>query len=179
MTVIPNVTGALGTNPKKRLEDLEIRGQIETVLTTVLLRSARILRKGNFKRETESLRIAAQNNAIKTNNIKARIDKTQQNSKCRLCSDRDKTINHIISEYTKWAQREYKTRHDWVGQVMHWEICKEFKFDHVNKWYMYNLAPVLENDTHKLLWDFDIQTDHQISARRPHFIIIKKKKRIC
>ena len=35
-------------------------------------------------RETESLLIAAQNSAIRTNHIKARIDKTQQNSKCRL-----------------------------------------------------------------------------------------------
>ena len=31
--------------------------------------------KGNLKRETESLLIAAQNNAIRTNHIKARIDK--------------------------------------------------------------------------------------------------------
>ena len=45
---------------------------------------------------------------------------------------------------------------------------------------MHNPAPVLENDTHKLLWDFDIHTDHLISARRPDLIIInKKKKRIC
>ena len=34
-----------------------------------------MLRKGNFKRETESLPIAAQNEAIRTNHIKARIDK--------------------------------------------------------------------------------------------------------
>ena len=33
--------------------------------------------------------------------------------------------------------------------------------------------------THKLLWDFDIHTDHLISARRPNLIIINKKKRIC
>ena len=39
------------------------------------------LKKGNFKRETESLLIAAQVNAITTNHIKMRIDKTQQNSK--------------------------------------------------------------------------------------------------
>ena len=44
---------------------------------------------------------------------------------------------------------------------------------------MHNAAPVLENDKHKLLWDFDIQTDHLISARRPDLIIINKKKRIC
>ena len=40
---------------------------------------------------------------------------------------------------------------------------------------MHNEAPVLENDTHKLLWDFDIQTNHQILARRPDLIIINKK----
>ena len=46
---------------------------------------------------------------------------------------------------------------------------------------MHNPAPVLENDLHKLLWDFNIQTDHLIPARRPDLIIInkKKKKRIC
>ena len=71
------------------------------------------LRKGNFKRETESLLIAAQDSALRTNHIKARIDKTQQNSRCRLCGDRDETINHIISECSKLAQKEYNTRHDW------------------------------------------------------------------
>ena len=42
---------------------------------------------------------------------------------------------------------------------------------------MHNPAPVLENATHKLLWDFNIQTDHLISARRPDLIIISKKKK--
>ena len=45
---------------------------------------------------------------------------------------------------------------------------------------MHNPAPVLENDSHKLLWDFNIQMDHLIPVRRPDLIIInKKKKRIC
>ena len=134
------------------------------------------LRKGNFKRETESLLIAALDNAIRTIHIKARIDKTQKNSKCRLCGDRNETINHVISECSKLAQREYKARHDWVGKVIHREMCKKFKFDNTNKWYMHNPVPVLENDSHKLLWDFDIQTDHLIPARRPDLIIINNKK---
>ena len=41
---------------------------------------------------------------------------------------------------------------------------------------MHNSAPVLENNTYKLLWDFDIHTDHLISARGPDLIIIDKKK---
>ena len=44
---------------------------------------------------------------------------------------------------------------------------------------MHNPAPVLENNTHKLLWDFDIHTDHRILTRRPDLIIINKKKRTC
>ena len=58
------------------------------------------LKKGNFKRVTETLIIAAQDGALRTNHIKARIDKTQRNSKRRLCGDRDETMNHIISEFS-------------------------------------------------------------------------------
>ena len=137
------------------------------------------LKKRNFKRETESRLIAAQDNAVRTNHIKTSIDKTQQNSKCRQCGDRDETINHIISECCKLAQKEYKARHDWVGKVIHWELCKKCKFGHNNKWYLHNPAPVLENDTHKLLWDFNIQTDHLIPARRPDLKIMNIKKRTC
>ena len=43
---------------------------------------------------------------------------------------------------------------------------------------MHNPAPTLENDTHKPQWDFDIQTDHLISARRPDLIIINNNKKI-
>ena len=60
-------------------------------------------------------------------------------------------------------------------------MCKKFKFDNANNGYMHNPAPVQENDTHKLLWDFNIKTDHLISAIKPEIIIInkKKKKKIC
>ena len=108
------------------------------------------LKKGNFKRDTESLHMAAQNNAIRTNHIKERIDKTQQNSKCRLLSDRDETINHIISECSILALKGYEARHEGVGKVIYWEMCKEFKFDPANKLYMHNPAPVLENGTQKI-----------------------------
>ena len=51
-----------------------------------------LLRKRNFLKETESILTAAQNITIRTNYIKTKIDKTQQNSKCSLCDDRDETI---------------------------------------------------------------------------------------
>ena len=39
------------------------------------------------------------------------------------------------------------------------------------------LTAFLENNMHKPLRDFDIHTDHLISARRPALIIINKKKK--
>ena len=48
-----------------------------------------VAKKGILKREIESILIAVQSNAIRTNHIKARIDKTQQNSRCWLCGDRE------------------------------------------------------------------------------------------
>ena len=44
---------------------------------------------------------------------------------------------------------------------------------------MHNQPAALENNTHKRLWDFDMHTDHLISARRPDLIIINKKREIA
>ena len=164
-------------NVKQKLEEKQLYWRFKRLINNISHQKTWTWpRIGNFKRETKSLLIAAQNNTVRTNHIKTRIDKTQQNSKCRLCGDRDETINHIISECSKLAQKEYKTRNDWVGKVIHWEMCKKFKSDHTNKWYKHKQAPVLENDTHKLLWDFDIHTDHLISAGKIDLIIINKKR---
>ena len=45
------------------------------------------------------------------------------------------------------------------------------------KLYMHNPESVLENETHKTLRDFQIQTDHLISARWPDLMTVKKKKK--
>ena len=39
---------------------------------------------------------------------------------------------------------------------------------------MHNPVSIQESNTDKLLWDFDIQTDHLISARSPDPIITEK-----
>ena len=151
VTVIPIVIGTLGKVPKSLVKNLPQKTGGETCKVW--------------------------NNNNNNNQIKARIDNKQQNCKCRLCGDRDETINHIISECSKLTRKQYKTRHDWMGKVIHRELCKKLKFDHTNKGYMHNPATVLENDTHKLIWDFNIQTDRLISARKPDLIVINKKKK--
>ena len=79
----------------------------------------------------------------------------------------------MISEYRKLAQKEYKTRHDWVGKVILWELCKKLKFHHTNK-----PESVQENEMHKILRDFEIQSDHQILAWRLDLVIVNKKENL-
>ena len=42
---------------------------------------------------------------------------------------------------------------------------------------MHNPESVLKNEMHKPLWDFGIQTDHQILARQPTWEIVNEKKK--
>ena len=68
------------------------------------------LRKGNLKRETEFLLIAAQNNAIRTNHIKARINKNTADVGYVVI---DKAMKYIISECSKLVQKNI--RQDMTG----------------------------------------------------------------
>ena len=72
-----------------------------------------------------------------------------------------------MSKYNKLVQKKFKSKHDWAGKVIHGELCKKLKFGHKTKWYMYKLKFVQVKETNKILLDFEIQTGHQISARRP------------
>ena len=71
-----------------------------------------------MKRETASLIVAAQNHLVKgINLVKAKIDKTQKDTLCRLCKKADKRIDHVVSGCSKLAQKEYKRRHHNLGKI--------------------------------------------------------------
>ena len=111
--------------------------------------------------------------------LKAKIDKSQTDSLCRLCKKKDETVNHLVSECEKLAQKEYKRRHDKVALALHWDMCKKKGFACADKWYEHVPEGVLENNDFKILWDFTIQTDHVIQARRPDIVVLDKKAGTC
>ena len=55
-----------------------------------------------------------------------------------------------------------ETRLDRQGDLL--GNVQEISIRPYKQWYMHNPAPVLEKDSHKLLWDFNIQTDHLIRS---------------
>ena len=68
--------------------------------------SWRWMTRGSLKRETESLLTAAQDQAIRTNYRRAKIEKDGSSPLCRMCKKADETISHIVSECSKLAQTE-------------------------------------------------------------------------
>ena len=67
-------------NRKQKLEEKQLYGRFKRLITNISHdKTWTSLRNGNFKRETESHLIATQNNVIRINHMKARIDQTQQN----------------------------------------------------------------------------------------------------
>ena len=63
-----------------------------------------------------------------------------------------------------------------MAKMIPYELCKKFKFDYTNKWYMHNPEPALKNETHKFLRGFEVQTNHLISARRSDPVIDNQRK---
>ena len=123
--------------------------------------------------------MAAQNQSIRTNLAKAKIDKSQGDSLCRMCRKVDGSIDHIVSGCSKLAQKVYKRRHDNLGKVVHRKLARKCNFEAGDKWYEHNPESVLENEDYKILWDFSIQTNHLIETRRPDLVVDDKKERIC
>ena len=135
--------------------------------------------RSDLKVETEALLCAAQEQAIRTNYVKHHIDKSTDDLLCRMCGKRGESVQHIISECEKLAQKEYKKRHDNVAKKIHWELCKKNGLEHKEKWYEHNPEGVAENEGVKVLWDMNIQCDNVIEARRPDIVIIDKKEKSC
>ena len=50
-------------------------------------------------------------------------------------------------------QKKSLRRHEWVGKVIHGELCKKLKFDNTTQWYLHKPDSFLENETRKILWD--------------------------
>ena len=92
------------------------------------------LQNGDLKRETESLIVAAQNQSIRTNLLKAKIDKSQGVLYVE-CRKVDESIDHIVSGCSKHAQKEYKRRHDNLGKIVNRKLARKYNFEAGDKWY--------------------------------------------
>ena len=106
--------------------------------------------------------------------MKFQIDKTGESPLCTMCRVENETVSHIASECKMLAQKGYEKMHDNVCRYIHWKLCEKHGFQGAQQWYEHEPDGVIENKGYKILWDFTIQCDTKIEARRPDTVVIDK-----
>ena len=129
----------------------------------------------DLKVKTEATIYAAQEEALRTNYTKNKIDKTSEDSFCRMYGERGETMKHIICECKKLAQRQYKRRHDTVVKLVRCKLCEKHNLERKKKWNEHCPEEVVEDDDVKLIWDINIKCDNVMKARRPDLILVKRR----
>ncbi|KAF7218105.1 putative LOC107393841-like protein [Nothobranchius furzeri] len=137
------------------------------------------LRSAGLKAETEGLLIAAQDQSLSTRLYHHKIMKDGTDPMCRMCSQYEETIDHIVSGCPTLARTEYIHRHDRAASYIHWKICKHFHLPAADKWYEHQPPTVTENNNIAVLWDMPINTDREIMANRPDIVIKNKEEKTC
>lgn len=173
---------AIAENTKEKWEKKRMHGQYPRSLDDTLVdkeQTYRWLKFGGIKGETESLIVAAQDQAISTNYFKRKILKEEIGSKCRLCKEYEETIDHLTSGCPVLAKNEYIVRHDKVCMHLHYSICKEFGIEVPDNWYSHVPKSVCEHEDITVLWNQGVQTDREVLANRPDIIIKNKQKKTC
>ena len=123
--------------------------------------------------------MAAQDQATTTSAVKVKIHKQQGSPLCQMCKEKEESIGHVLSEYTKLAQTQYKSRHNRVADVVHWNLYHKYGLQCTSRWYKHygREHPVMGNDEVKILWDFNVETEHAIVHRQPDIVVLEKKEK--
>ena len=137
------------------------------------------LTQAELKVETEAMLCAAQEQALWTNYMKHKIDKTAQSPLCKMFDKRSETISHIVSECEKLAQKEYKRRHNNVAGVVHWKLCGKYNLKKSEKWYEHAPEGADKNEEVKILWDVMIQCNRESKARKADIVVVNTNERSC
>ena len=88
---------------------------------------------------------------------------------------RRESVSHLTSECCKLAQHGYKRRHDNVARYVHWQLCGKAELERADQWYKHTPEQVVENTGFKVLWDFNVQCDRMVEARRTDIIVVNKQ----
>ena len=84
---------------KKTLNEGKLQGQfVEKTRNIAQEFSGKWIRNGFLKKEIEGMLFAAQEQALRTNSIKAKIDKRPVSPKCRLCGSREDHVHKLFGK---------------------------------------------------------------------------------
>lgn len=172
-----HVKETIASNIGKKWKEKAMHGQYPRGLEAETIDSRNTctwLVKGELKIETESLVVAAQDQAITTNYVANKIHGTGVDSKCRLCKSHIETIDHIMTACPVLANTSYIERHDNVCKLLHYNICRSIGVPtDTDKWYQHEPKTVVCTDDNQyvMLWNQQIITDRTVRNNKPDIVL--------
>ena len=103
----------------EQLKNKALHGQWPKLMDELNADSYRWLCNAYFNPATESLLIAAQDQALNTNWLSCHVHHTVSSDLCRQCRMYPKTIEHIIAGCPTMVQTVYLDRHNAVTSAIH------------------------------------------------------------
>ena len=65
-----------------------------------------------------------------------------------------------------------------MARYIHWQLCGKCGLERANNWYEQKPDGEVESENFKILWDFTIQRDRRVEARRPDIVLLIRKREI-
>ena len=164
-----------------KYKEMEMHGQWITerdgIASVDVVQSEKWLKYSHLTPETESVLVAAQEQALATNYVRNKLWKTKCNPVCRLCKENPETIAHVVSSCKCLAGTKYMKRHDKVGTYIHWNLLKDRGIEVCKDWFKHVPEKTVECGETIIMWDYPITTDKKVCANRPDITIHFKKER--
>ena len=104
----------------------------------------------------------------------------EQDKRCRVCKERDETVEHLVAGCKVLAGQEYLSRHNRALMILAVIWAKEKGLiDEQVVWYKerWERGKVLENENAKLIWDFEFHLRKTTTARRPDLTLEDKNQK--
>ena len=94
-----------------------------------------------------------------------------------VCKKDRETVSHIMCGCSVLLQTEYPKRHNGILRAVSCHLLPQFGFeDGLLQWYKEDhVEAVKKNNSCKLFWDFQLETDRVVEGTRPDIVIIMKE----
>ena len=165
----------------ERVSEMKMHGRFFREVSNVLGDSMfEWVASGSVNKSTEGLVFAAQEQALPTNFLKAKITGESEDANCRVCKKELETVTHLVSSCSGLAQREYKRRHDRMGLRVYWEICKKYGMKCSEHWYTECPEKVRKSECgfYEVWWDRPVETTKRLEHNKPDVVIIDRKRKL-
>ena len=140
-------------------------------------RSWQWLKGGFLTKASESYIMAAQEQALSTRWRKSTIEGVEgEDGLCRICGKWFETVKHVVSGCNELAKKQYQIRHDKMGARVHWELCRKYGIECVDKWFNHLPSSVSrsKDGLYEIYWNRKILVGRGIEFNKPDVIVVDK-----